>query len=85
VPGATALGGGTYNLITKAIDLKGTLAMESTVSEASSGFKSFLLKPFDGIFRNRRRQAGAELPIHISGSYPKPKFQVNLVGKKRRR
>jgi hypothetical protein len=85
VPGATALGGGTYNLITRAIDLKGTLAMESTVSEASSGFKSFLLKPFDGIFRNRRRQAGAELPIHISGSYPKPKFQVNLVGKKRRR
>jgi autotransporter translocation and assembly factor TamB len=40
VPGARATGAGTYNLITKRVDLKGTVSMVADVSEASSGFKS---------------------------------------------
>jgi hypothetical protein len=40
VPGATARGAGTYNVITKRVDLQGKVAMEASVSEASSGFKA---------------------------------------------
>jgi hypothetical protein len=60
VPGATATGGGTYNLITKRVDLKGDVSMAADASEAISGFKSVLLKPFNKMFR-RNKQHGATL------------------------
>ena len=85
VPGAVATGGGTYNVLTKVVNLDGTVEMKATVSEASTGLKSILLKPFNAAFRNRKQNAGAELPVHVVGQYPHPQFHVNLVGKKRRR
>lgn len=85
VPGAVATGGGTYDVITKQVNLSGTVEMKATVSEASSGLKAILLKPFNAAFRNRHDNAGAELPVHVTGRYPNPQFHVNLVGKKRRR
>jgi hypothetical protein len=77
VPGATATGGGTYNVITKRVDLNGTVSMAADVSEATSGFKSFLLKPFDRLFRRGKRE-GATLPVSITGLYPRPKYSVRL-------
>ena len=62
VPGATAHGSGAYNLVSKRIDLKGQVAMQSTVSEASGGgLKSVLLKPFNGLFpeKEQQRRCGA--------------------------
>jgi hypothetical protein len=85
VPGAVTRGGGTYNVITKAVDLDGTVAMEATLSEATGGWKSLFVKPFNWLFRNRREQAGAELPVRITGRYPNPTFKIVLFGKKRRR
>ena len=79
VPGAAAKGGGTYNLISKRINLTGTVAMQATVSEASRGLKSILLKPFDTLFRKKERRAGAVLPVSITGTYPHPKFSVALT------
>jgi hypothetical protein len=79
VPGAAGKGGGTYNLISKRINLKGTVAMQATVSEASRGLKSILLKPFDALFRKKERRAGAVLPVSITGTYPHPKFNVSLT------
>ena len=40
VPGANAKGGGTYGLLDKRVNLTGHVAMQATVSEASSGIKS---------------------------------------------
>jgi hypothetical protein len=77
VPGATATGGGTYNLLTKRVDLRGTVSMVADASEAASGIKSFLLKPFDSLFR-RHRQKGATLPVRITGQYPRPEYRVGL-------
>ena len=76
VPGATAHGGGTYDVISKKVNLTGQVAMDATVSEASSGLKSVLLKPFNVLFK--RKNAGAVLPVSVTGYYPHPRFQVLL-------
>jgi hypothetical protein len=77
VPGAKAGGGGTYNLISKRVDLKGVVSMAADASEATSGFKSVLLKPFDRLFRRNKKQ-GATLPVSITGEYPRPEYKVGL-------
>jgi hypothetical protein len=77
VPGAAATGGGTYNLITKRVDLRGTVSMAADASEAASGIKSFFLKPFDRLFR-RKHEKGATLPVSITGEYPRPKYSVGF-------
>jgi hypothetical protein len=77
VPGATANGGGTYNLLDKRVNLHGKLAMKATASEASSGIKSILLKPFDSLFK--RKNSGAVLPVSVTGYYPRPNFRVSLT------
>ncbi|HYP14654.1 MAG TPA: AsmA-like C-terminal region-containing protein, partial [Bryobacteraceae bacterium] len=78
LPGAAASGGGTYNLLSKYIDLRGTVTMSADASEASSGWKSVVLKPFDLLFR-RKRQKGATLGVSIRGAYPRPKYAVTLT------
>jgi len=77
VPGVRATGGGTYNLLTKSVNLKGTASMVADASEATSGFKSFMLKPFDRLFR-RNNETGATLPVSITGQYPRPEYHVGL-------
>jgi hypothetical protein len=77
VPGAVATGGGTYNLISKFVDLRGKVSMAADVSEATSGWKSFLLKPFDALFRRNKSQ-GAVLPVSVIGQYPRPEYKVGL-------
>jgi AsmA-like C-terminal region len=79
VPGAVARGGGTYALTTKAIDLRGRLAMHVSVSKAAGGFKSILLIPLDPLFK--KNGAGAVLPVRISGTYSHPIFKVSLTRK----
>ena len=78
VPGATATGGGTYNVITRQVDLRGTVSMVADVSEAASGLKSILLKPFDRLFRGDKKHKGATLPVSITGEYPHPRYRVGL-------
>jgi hypothetical protein len=80
VPGALVRADGTYNLITEAIDLHGTLTMEATISQAAGGFKSILLKPFDPFFR--KKPAGAVVPVRMTGTYSHPVFAVSPFGKK---
>ena len=78
VPGATATGGGNYNLMSKHVDLKGTVSMAADASEAASGFKSLLLKPFDRLLR-RNKHKGANLPVSVTGQYPRPEYKVGLT------
>jgi hypothetical protein len=58
------------------VNLGGTLHMQATISEASHGIKSFLLKPLDALFKNRKQHEGAVLPIHIVGPYSDAKVTV---------
>lgn len=76
VPGAKVQLDGSYTLATEALDFRGTLRMDATVSKAVGGFKSIFLKPFDPLFR--RDGAGAVIPIKISGTRSAPKFGMEM-------
>jgi AsmA-like protein len=77
VPGASAHMHGTYNLTSTAIDLHGTLKTEAELSQMSSGFKSALLKPFNGLFK--KKHAGAVLPVHLLGTYHAPQAGLDII------
>jgi len=76
VPGAAVALGGRYVLGSEALDFRGTLRMDATVSKAMGGFKSIFLKPFDFIFR--KDGAGAVIPIRISGTRKHPKMGMEV-------
>jgi hypothetical protein len=76
VPGARVGLNGTYSLASGALDLRGTLRMQATVSRAIGGFKSIFLRPFDPLFR--KDGAGAVLPIRITGTRNAPKFGLEV-------
>lgn len=76
VPGAEVALDGTYGLADGALEFQGTLTMEATVSKAVGGFKSFFLKPFDGLFK--KDGAGAVLPIKIRGTRDDPSFGLEM-------
>ena len=76
VPGAIAQGGGTYNVETQAIDLRGKLAMHASLSKAAGGIKSVFLLPLDPFFK--KGFSGAVLPVRMTGTYSHPVFKVSL-------
>jgi len=76
VPGARVALDGSYTLASGAMDFRGTLRMEASVSEAVGGFKSFFLKPFNPLFR--KDGAGAVIPIKIEGTRQDPKVGLEF-------
>lgn len=78
VPGAFAHLAGTYSLLTEEVNLSGTLRMDVKPSQATKGFKSFLLKAIDPLFKDKKRNAGAVVPVKITGTYSHPSFGIAL-------
>lgn len=78
VPGALGQIHGTYNLITEKIDLHGTLKTDSAPSNTTQGIKSLLMKALDPFFKKKR--AGYQIPIKITGTYEHPSFGLDLAG-----
>jgi hypothetical protein len=78
VPGALAQMHGTYDLVTEQIDLRGTLRTDSAPSNTAQGIKSLLLKALDPFFKKKR--AGYQMPIKITGTYEHPSFGLDLAG-----
>ncbi len=76
VPGARVGLNGSYALASGALDFKGTLRMDASMSDAVGGFKSIFLKPFNGVFR--KDGAGSVLPIKIQGTRNEPSFGVEF-------
>jgi hypothetical protein len=72
VPGAHAKVNGTYSFLNKRVDFHGKLGMQATVSQATTGVKSFILKVADPFFK--RKRAGAVIPISLTGTYAQPHF-----------
>ena len=64
-PGAEANLKGTFNLHDKSVHLTGDLKMETDVSNTTTGFKSWLLKPLAPFFK--KKSAGAVIPIAVVG------------------
>ena len=80
IPGCSVDLHGAFNLRDGSAHLLGDLHMQSDVSHATTGFKSFLLKPLIPFFK--KRKAGAVIPIEVSGRPGSYKVKQNLVGKK---
>jgi hypothetical protein len=80
VPGADIRLNGTYGLRSEQLDFRATAILQAKLSQTTTGFKSFLLKAVDPLFRGKH--AGAILPIKISGSKESPSFGLDLRGVK---
>ena len=78
VPGAEADMKGTYTLLSKRVDLRGEMRMRATVSQASTGAKSIFLKVLDPFYKKKKKGAGAEVPIRMTGTYGHTHFSVGL-------
>lgn len=76
VPGAEVRFAGTYGLVSEEIDLRGELRLEATLSEATTGIKSFFLKLVDPLFR--KEDAGAVIPIKVEGTRKQPDLGVDV-------
>jgi hypothetical protein len=75
LPGAEIDLNGVYGMKSQALDFKGTLSMDATVSQAAGGgIRGFFLKVADPIFRKSGK--GAIIPIVITGPREQPKFGV---------
>ncbi len=76
VPGARGDMNGTYSLLNKRVNFHGKMLMQATVSEATTGKKSFFLKVLDPFFK--KKHAGAEVPITMTGLYGQTHFAAGL-------
>lgn len=77
VPGAAARLHGTFGLLDDRIHLTGTVALEKDVSHAVTGWKALLLKPVSPFFR--KKDAGAVVPVAVTGTAQKPKVGSDLL------
>jgi hypothetical protein len=78
VPGVTIALNGKYGLLDQSLDFRGTATLDAKLSQTTTGFKSKLLKALDPFFRKKDSNAGAVVPIKISGSQSNPSFGLDL-------
>lgn len=79
-PGAEANLKGTFNLHDKSVHLTGDLKMETDISNTTTGFKSWLLKPLAPFFK--KKSAGAVIPIAVVGGPGNYKVTQDLTHSK---
>lgn len=78
VRGATIRLDGTHQLESKRLALRGEVLLQASASNTLTGFKRWLVKPFDPLFR--RNGAGTRLVIRVDGTQDQPKVDIE-VGK----
>lgn len=78
IPGASVDLSGTYGLVNGQIDFRGKVRLAAKLSETTTGVKSFLLKMVDPLFK--KKNAGAVIPIRITGTREKPSFGLDVGG-----
>jgi hypothetical protein len=76
VNGATIDLSGRYALESGALDFSGVVRLDASMSNTQTGFRHFLLKPFDGLFR--KGGAGTRLAIRVVGTVEQPKIALDL-------
>jgi hypothetical protein len=79
VPGIQVYLRGSYGLTSEKIDFLGRVRLHGTVSQMTTGFKSWLLKPIDFVFK--KSGAGAVIPIKITGTKDDPHFGLDFRDK----
>ena len=74
VPGAAVELTGRYSLTAETIDFKGNLYLDAKISQTMTGWKSWLLKIVDPLFRKNGRTL---IPIKIQGTRTQPSFGLD--------
>lgn len=78
VQGAAIKLDGTHHLDRKTLSLHGEVLLNASASNTLTGFKRWLVKPFDPLFR--KNGAGTRLVIRVEGTQDQPKVTLE-VGK----
>jgi hypothetical protein len=78
IPGAAISLTGDYGIRSREIDFRGKARLHATLSQMTSGVKSFFLKLVDPIFKDKDSHAGTVLPIHIHGTRNQPSIGLDL-------
>ncbi len=79
VPGVKAHLYGTYSILNYRINLHGPMRVDTKIADTTTGFKAFVLKLINPIFKRRRK--GEIVPVHIGGVYDHPTFGIDLDAK----
>jgi hypothetical protein len=66
MPGAQAQMEGKIELAGSTFEFHGKVRTEATASQMTTGWKSLLLSPFDGLLK--KNGAGVELPVKVTGT-----------------
>jgi AsmA-like protein len=77
VPGAKVELAGSYALRPQTLAFKGQLLIDAMVSDTVTGWKKWLMKPADTIFK-RSDGNGSAIPIQINGTRSEPKFGLDV-------
>ena len=76
VQGASIKLDGTHHLEQKTMSLHGEVLLNASASNTLTGFKRWLVKPFDPLFR--KNGAGTRLVIRVEGTQDQPKVTFEL-------
>jgi hypothetical protein len=79
MPGGYAQMGGTFNLLSKALDIQGVLRTDGKLSDGTSGFKAMILKVVTPFMRKNRVTI---VPFNVRGTAANPRFGLDLDGKR---
>ncbi len=76
VQGASIRMDGIHALKSKTLNLNGEVLLDASASQTLTGFKRWLVKPLDPLFR--KKGAGTRLVIKVEGTQNKPKVTLEL-------
>ena len=77
VPGAVAHMHGTYDLITKKVNLHGTVQTQVKLSRTTTGVKSFLMKMIGNV--SNKNRPGVPIPVSVVGTFPNPTYKIDPI------
>ena len=86
VPGAKVQLAGGYALKRETLDFTGQVFLDGVVSDMVTGWKKWLVKPADPIFRKSKKDGkGSVIPIKVNGTRAEPKFGLDVRSVLKRR
>ena len=80
VPGIDVAVNGSYQLMQHEMDFHCDAKLQAKISQTTTGFKSFLLKALDPLFK--KKNVGAEIPFKVTGDPSKPSIGLDLFHNK---
>src|SRR5262249_13591747 len=69
VPGAKVELAGDYGLRQETLDFKGQVVLDAMISDMVTGWRKWLMKPADSIFRKPKKEGkGSIIPVKVTGT-----------------